>query len=370
MSSTDGAVRRLAPRAQSWSPYASGAAAVPMRRATSLPAGYVARRPIVSFKTELTPHSAESTEPLLLPSVAIKLEESSPSLRRGVSLVVRRSSPRRSSAVTHTLTVDAWLLSLLLLFSFAVPANGFVLLGNAVAARGVNGQHSSSAVTHMNMAAGSAIQSDRDLDAAMSFLSWKSKTRDLDAAKSFVSWKSKQTPDAEMPPAEPPGSDLENVMSFLKWKSKTRPIESEFSSRHQLAGELAAEVASRAAKSGRRGATSTTLKPRQVNSAAELALELSKPFEEPTVVIFGAKSCRSCRQMQPRIEKVAKKAGAKLLFLHYGRETDSVYRQHEIKHTPTVHVYGRDGNLLDSTVYNKPSELSQLMSILERASPR
>ena len=72
-------------------------------------------------------------------------------------------------------------------------------------------------------------------------------------------------------------------------------------------------------KKRRDSAKVAVAKPRKISTAAELALELSQPSDTPTVVIFGAKTCRMCRMVQPKLEKAAAKAGVPLLYMHYDK---------------------------------------------------
>ena len=50
--------------------------------------------------------------------------------------------------------------------------------------------------------------------------------------------------------------------------------------------------------------------------------------------------------------------------MHYDKTTDDVYRQHDITHTPTVHVYDASGALVSSDVY-KLTDAPKLTSVLE-----
>lgn len=108
-------------------------------------------------------------------------------------------------------------------------------------------------------------------------------------------------------------------------------------------------------------------KPRKVATGAELALALAERTETPTLVVYGAKTCRMCRMVQPLLEKVAGKAGVRMLSMTYGKKSDDVYRAYNITATPTVHVHDSAGSLVASEVIYEPSDLPKLADVLARA---
>lgn len=287
-----------------------------LRRSASLPVG-ATRSKVVDFTTAIMPVPADAAVlRRRVPRLALKLADRDDSERRAVSLVVERSNRHRRHVITHTVTIEAWLLSVLLFFSLVSASSGFALPGGSsvLAARGaLGGLHASPA------ARASAVRME---SAALA--------------------------------AQPVDPVLAAAVNFLSWNANNEESSAEF----------AAEVRRRkAVASEARAAQARAPKSRKVESAAELALELSKPSERPTVVVFGAKQCRTCRQVQPKLERAAAKAGASFLHMHYGAKTDELYREHGITHTPTVHVYDRAGELVSSDVY-KLADVPKLARVL------
>ena len=195
-----------------------------------------------------------------------------------MSLVIQRSNRQRAHVVTHTLTIDAWLLTLLILFSLVSASSAFVLPGSPVAARRFEAGHVS---PHVAGVPGGGVGTPLPTLPARAA-----------GVKSFV-----VDPDPALEKGDPA---LAAAMQFLSWNTAYKEKNPE--------ADFAAEVKRReAAKKAR-------AEPRKIATAAELASELSSPADAPTVVVFGAKTCRMCKTVQPRLEKLAKKAGA--LALH------------------------------------------------------
>ena len=117
-------------RSQSWtSPSHTPVSTNKLRRSSqSLPA-VLPRRSIISLSTDTV--NVDPDAPILqrvVPKIRLELTRRvDPSDRRGVALVVERPNRRRARVVTHTLTVDAWLLTILLMFTLIGSSGGFVL---------------------------------------------------------------------------------------------------------------------------------------------------------------------------------------------------------------------------------------------------
>ena len=61
----------------------------------------------------------------------------------------------------------------------------------------------------------------------------------------------------------------------------------------------------------------------------------------------------------------AAKAGARMLTMTYGKQSDDVYRFHNITATPTVHVHDAAGGLVATDVIHEPSDLPKLANVLD-----
>jgi len=106
--------------------------------------------------------------------------------------------------------------------------------------------------------------------------------------------------------------------------------------------------------------------PRRLYSASEMqrALEGESRDGCPTVLMFGSKACRTCRVIQPKMEKLTAKAGATFLFMHHDASTNAIFSERAVTHTPTVEIYNGRGVLVERAVY-APSDLSRLSSVLD-----
>lgn len=264
---------------------------------------------MLSFETDVFTVTPE--DPVLsrkLPSISVQMADRDPNERRGISFVVERSNRRRAQVVRHTVTADAWLLTMLLVFSFMGMSNGYVLPGGAATARGVAG------FGPLVVARASPLKM--------------------------------QSAAAAVAGSQAGSADMSAIMAYLSWSDTA----------DTTATPAAAEVSVPKKAAG----------PKKVGSAAELALELSMPPAVPTVVIFGAKMCRTCRSVQPKVERLATKMGARVLFLHHDKESEPAFREHGIKQTPTIQVYDENGSMISTGVY-KVSDVSKLQSVLEEA---
>lgn len=104
--------------------------------------------------------------------------------------------------------------------------------------------------------------------------------------------------------------------------------------------------------------------PRRLLSASELSAALAEPSGGlPTVLLFGAKTCRMCRRLQPLMEKAARDTGARFWHIQHDRSTDELFEAHRVTHTPTVMLYDGAKELLHRAVYGA-SEVQRLASIL------
>ena len=118
-------------RTQSWTPTANAPpAGHKLRRSSqSLPADLALRRSVISFSTDFTVHQPDAPAlQRVMPTIRVEMAPRiDPAERRGVSLIVERANRRQARVITHTLTVDAWLLTLLLLFTFVGSSSGLML---------------------------------------------------------------------------------------------------------------------------------------------------------------------------------------------------------------------------------------------------
>jgi thiol-disulfide isomerase/thioredoxin len=139
--------------------------------------------------------------------------------------------------------------------------------------------------------------------------------------------------------AEPSAADpgLAAAMEFLKWNKGFKEREPE--------AHFAAELKRREAAQKARAVA-----PQKLDTADQLAAALEQ-IDRPTVLVFGAKACRMCRMVQPKLERVAAQAGAKLLYMHYDKQSEDAYHAHGVTATPTVHLYDGAGELVSAEVY-------------------
>ena len=104
--------------------------------------------------------------------------------------------------------------------------------------------------------------------------------------------------------------------------------------------------------------------PRRLLSASELSAALAEPSGGlPTVLLFGAKTCRMCRRLQPQLEKAARDTGARFWHIQHDSSTDELFEAHGVTHTPTVMLYDGAKELVHRAVYGA-SEVLQLASML------
>jgi len=106
------------------------------------------------------------------------------------------------------------------------------------------------------------------------------------------------------------------------------------------------------------------LAPRRLLSASELSAALAEPTGGlPTILLFGAKTCRMCRRLQPLMENAARDTGARFWHVQHDRSTDELFEAYGVTHTPTVMLYDGAKELVHRAVYGA-SEVQRLASML------
>jgi len=104
--------------------------------------------------------------------------------------------------------------------------------------------------------------------------------------------------------------------------------------------------------------------PRRLLSASELSAALAEPTGGlPTILLFGAKTCRMCRRLQPLMENAARDAGARFWHVQHDRTTDELFEAYGVTHTPTVMLYDGAKELVHRAVYGA-SEVQRLARML------
>jgi len=112
-------------------------------------------------------------------------------------------------------------------------------------------------------------------------------------------------------------------------------------------------------------AEAPALSPRRIYSRTELTHQMTNDGQR-TMLLFGAKACRTCRMLQPKMERIAASAGVRFLYVHFDSYTAPIFVENSVAATPTVFVYDAHGALTDRAVYSSAS-LPQLSLALERA---
>lgn len=376
----------------------------PLRRTKSAPA-WCERRPIISFSTSSTPMTAGS--PILtrrLPRLHIELCESGEdesALRRGISVVIARSSRRTAHLVTHRLTVDAWLLFLAVCFSLLGTTSGYVLpgrsgLSDSSAGRATSGTMGFDAVWVPGPVGGLPVV--RRAAADVRSVPWTTPTdavdapfdlfppQVVDAVAGTVAIPQEATATV---PVDTSRVSLPSRTSIpARWlkvpecerPQKWRETMDDDSCALQLI-ESATAVSSTGAPTGAIAASldvegsanpqvhvtidpAAAPEPRQLRSSQELAAVMAAPWTGiPKVVFYGAKGCRTCHALQPKLQRLAAKARAEFVFMHYGKDTHEAYAQQAITHTPTVNVYDGAGSLVDSAAY-APRDVNKFATVL------
>lgn len=115
------------------------------------------------------------------------------------------------------------------------------------------------------------------------------------------------------------------------------------------------------------GGRARAFEPERLESARQLRERLAAPPEgAPTLVVYAAKSCRACRAMLPKLERVAKQKGARMLVLYHAAATEAAFVEHEVVETPTTYVYDGQGRVVRRQVPDTRdvSELGELLGTL------
>ncbi|KAL1528973.1 hypothetical protein AB1Y20_010294 [Prymnesium parvum] len=112
-----------------------------------------------------------------------------------------------------------------------------------------------------------------------------------------------------------------------------------------------------------RGGHAEAPPPVQVFSSHDLASRLRGGGNLPTLLVFGAKQCRMCRMLQPKLQRLAARRGARLLVVHHDRGTHHIFDEYNVTETPTVIVFDAQGRAVRRDVYGN-KELPQLDAVL------
>lgn len=271
-----------------------------------------------------------------------------------VRLVVQRNSPRHIT--THTLSIDMWLFKILLILSMLGTVSGLVLTSSPARSMGIGG------------GVGRAGRLTMDLDGADYHDVYLSA-----AAPEFAHLAAQA---AAAPTSRSPLDESFGVAAVRKAREGIFPREPlDSAGAREIRGRV---VPRRATASGTRlaakaeaapvaeAATDTPNAPpgRRLYSATEVERALAEHDGlAKTVLVFGAKSCRTCRLVQPKMERMAGRAGARFLYVYHDATTSDVFRAHDVKQTPTVLVYDDAGALIDRAAYST-ADLPRFESLL------
>ena len=307
----------------------------------SCPAEPQQRRSVVSVTTTRTSFNPDSPDlQRRLPSVRFGLAEDEadlPSARRGVSLVIERSDHKRSQKVTHTITVDAWLF-ILLFFLLLTPTSAYTLTGTPT----LSGPPRSSFLhrpSHLNMFVESPDPGFAQVKIPLDLREDKDITIQSDGS---IPARWQKVPECDRPKKWRTTMD-DAACALLKQPPQSSP-------------DSVRKAIEKAFDGSDKKALKQMLKqlaPKQLYTSAELSNELANlpAFGMPTVLVFGAKACRTCKAVQPRAQQMASQAGAQFRFIHHNTATQAAFVEHGITQTPTIHVYDGEGNLVNSNVY-------------------
>ena len=106
--------------------------------------------------------------------------------------------------------------------------------------------------------------------------------------------------------------------------------------------------------------------PERLFLASELRQRLQSSNGVPTVVVFGARTCRACRALQPKMERVAQAAAVRFLYVYHDKLTHDVFDEYQVTETPTTVVFDAAGALVSQEVYaagDMPRLASQLATL-------
>lgn len=121
-----------------------------------------------------------------------------------------------------------------------------------------------------------------------------------------------------------------------------------------------------AAADARADASSTWSKAERIYSSAELHQRLSRPDGQLLILLFAAKSCRACRALLPKMERLAARRGARLLSVYHEAATSGAFVDFDVHETPTAHTYDGTGALMSRDVVSAQDlpKLDQLLRTL------
>lgn len=248
-------------------------------------------------------------------------------MQRAVNIVIRRR-PRTTVLTTTTISIDARLLTFLVLFSLFTSAAGYSLGASAFSLRNAP-------------RAGSARMDFED-----AYDGWGVSSASLNVRQPE---RGNVVPTSQ---ADTLGS-LRQTASAAWWAPPSQPSVSSSGMPQEAQRE----------KAERAGAVDAPPGPERIHTAEELQARLQLTDGLPTVLLFGAKHCRACRMLQPKLERVSKSSGARFLYVHHDKTTDALFAAHDVSQTPTAVVYDARGQEVRRQLV-EASELKALGALL------
>jgi len=262
---------------------------------------------------------------------------------RALCLVIERANQHPTHVVKHEISVDVRLLYLVLFSSLVVGASGLAIGATSPVGMGVG----RSSAVHMDL-------EDSSYGSSSLFA-----IHHTSSPTSF--YRAPSAVDVALPPRRKTLDDVNfatvgRLEPFLRDASSQVPLKSVA---HSLSHQATVNP----------DASASDLKlgvvpaPRRVFSEAELLSALGDPRGRPTVLVFGSKACRTCRLLQPKMQRSAFKHGARFLFVYHDAVTKDIFASRDITQTPTVQVFDAHGSLADHNVYGS-ADLPRLESVL------
>jgi len=272
-----------------------------------------------------------------------------------------------SSIVRHESLVDSRFLRLIVLFSLFIRTQGIVLT--------TAGQPSASALHPAGAFVRPVRASPLRMDLEASYDMWGVSSDTQASLFDDVAYHRGTDRSAEHAASSVSTTATSPRGSAIRSRSRTeRPVPSAIApSRHGLSSSIASTPRSSSGGIDTRpslshlGAPSASLfapSYHQLHSREELLAALSSSRGRPAVLVFASKACRTCRRLQPKLERAATRAGADFFLVHHDASTDAIFREHGVRLTPTVQVYDAVGTLVDRQVYST-ADLPHLSSVLE-----
>jgi len=327
-------------------------------------------RSLTSFDTTSAP-LPDHTPLRRLPSFRIELdrEEADPdhgcsscahARCKAVCLVVERSSRKHLS--TTTLTVDVWLLklvSLLAVLSSLGTATGLVM-GSGMPTTPLRRTMTTTRLSTPSM----------DLEEMYDMWGVSSASQAAPVDRPTSAFRRA----ARSPRAEPASATAarksqerlfptETLTASRVWRAPSSVAPDGGRTAATTMTQAATLTAAAAPAAAPAAAAPAAPAPRRLFSGSELVRALDEHGQRPTVLVWGAKACRTCRRVQPQMERLAAKAGANFLFVYHDVATNGLFAEHEVTQTPTVHVYDAAGALFDRAVYSA-ADLPRFSSVL------